>query len=210
MTQSISSTGAVGYSGELVALLLQNEDNQSESAQLSRDAARQRFLDESQQQIDALHAAAGAVMFGAALSAGMSIAGGACTVAGAFDQYDASSAKAELSGLDCHSPTYLADSQFLNQTIADSSKSAQIWGAVGSTSSSLAGPADGLVGKSVADGDQAVAKHHETLAEQARWEAGDASDTINKADKRGDTELQILQGIQSDEHASTNAIIGRI
>jgi len=62
----------------------------------------------------------------------------------------------------------------------------------------------------MADGDQAVAKHHETLAEQARWEASDAGDTINKADKRGDNELQILQGIQNDEHSSTNAIIGRI
>ncbi len=210
MTQSISSTGAVGYSGELVALLLQNEDNQSESAHLSRDAARQRFLDESQQQIDALHNAADATAFGAALNAGMSIAGGACTVAGAFDTYDANSAKAELAGLDCHSPTYLVDSQFLTQTIADSSKSAQIWSAAGTVGSSLAGPANDLFGKSVAEDDQAVSKQHETLAEQARWEAGDASDTINKADKRGDTELQILQSIQSDEHSSTNAIIGRI
>lgn len=210
MTQSISSTNAVGYSGELLALLLQNEDNQSESARLSRDAARQRFMDESQKQVDALHAAADATATGAAISAGMSIAGGACTIAGAFDEYDANTAKAQLSGLDCHSPSFQSDAQFLNQAFADAHKSAQLYGTVGDTASKLAGPANAFLGTRVADDDQAIAKHHETLAEQARWEAGDASDTIDKADKRGDNELQILQSIQSDEHSSTNAIIGRI
>jgi hypothetical protein len=191
-------------------LLLQNEDNQTQSARLSRDAARDSFMSESKMQIEALHAAADATASGAALSAAISIAGGACSVAGALDEYDANTAKAELSGLSCQSPTYLEDSRVLNQAFADSHKSAQLWGASANAGGALAGPAKTLVGDCVAEGEQATAKHHETLAEQARWTAGDASETIDKAGKRSDSELQILQGIQNDEHSSNNAIIGRI
>lgn len=45
---------------------------------------------------------------------------------------------------------------------------------------------------------------------QAKWQAGDASTSIDKANKAVDKYLDLLQGIQRDEHGANNAIIGRI
>ncbi|HEY0465057.1 MAG TPA: hypothetical protein VGC79_12645, partial [Polyangiaceae bacterium] len=77
-------------------------------------------------------------------------------------------------------------------------------------SGELAAPLKSLVGDSTAELFQAEAKRFETLTEQAKWEAGDASASIDQAERRGDKVLDVLQGIQNDTNSSASAIIGRI
>ena len=57
MTTAVSNTNAVGFSGQLAELLLQNDENQSESARLQREAARSSYLDAVQSQVNELNAA---------------------------------------------------------------------------------------------------------------------------------------------------------
>ncbi|HEX2673143.1 MAG TPA: hypothetical protein VHM25_19820, partial [Polyangiaceae bacterium] len=71
-------------------------------------------------------------------------------------------------------------------------------------------PLQAMVGDSVASDYQAEAKRRETLAEEARWQADDASTAIDKAEKRGDKALDTLQSIQQNENSSAVTIIGRI
>jgi hypothetical protein len=195
MTQAISSTTFASSVSDLAVLLIESEDTQAESAKLQRDAARQSFLDNAQQQVDALHDAASATMTGAFIGASLSIAGGACQIGAASFQYDVDMGKAHN---DCLSE------------IASNQLNANIYGDMGQISAKLADPTKSIVGDSTAEGFQAEAKRHETLAEQAKWQASDASTAIDKAEKRGDKLLDSLQGIQQDENSSANAIIGRI
>ena len=194
MTQAISSANASGFASELAMLLLENESNQAESARQSRDAAREDVLSNAHHQIDALHSAANASMDGALVGAALTVTGGLCDIAAASSQYDVDVGKAKG---DCG--TLIASSQY----------DATVFSKVASASSSLAGIANGF-GKSVDEHFQADAKHYEIMAEQAKWRASDASTSLDKADKQGDKVLDALQGIQRDQNASNNAIIGRI
>ena len=93
--------------------------------------------------------------------------------------------------------------------IASDQFNASLLSKVAGVSSSLAGIASGFA-KGVDEHFQADAKHFEVLADQAKWHASDASTSLDKADKPGDQVLEALQGIQRDQNASNNAIIGRI
>jgi len=92
MTQAISPAAA-GFATELAELLIQTESAQSDSANLQRDAARKDFLENAQHQIDALHEAADDVRSGAFVSAAFTVAGAACSIASAVDQYAADKQK---------------------------------------------------------------------------------------------------------------------
>jgi hypothetical protein len=132
---------------------------------------------------------------GALVSASLTVAGGACQIAAASFQYEADVGPARGSSL---------------TDVAADRRTATILGDIGSASSKLADPLRTLIGDSIAAHHQADAKQHETLAAQAQWEASDASSTIDKASKRSDALLDTLQGIQRDQNAANNAIIGRI
>ena len=175
MTQPITSP-STSVAGELASLLLEIETNQSESSRLARDAARENYLEQSEQQVNALHAAADATRAGAFISAGLTVASGGFAVGAA----------------------------------TSCGPDARLFSASSKTCGDLSAPLRSLVGESTAADLQATAKLHETLAEQAKWEASDASTSADKADRRGDKALDLLQGIQSDSNSSANAIIGRI
>ncbi|HET7546050.1 MAG TPA: hypothetical protein VFK05_39545 [Polyangiaceae bacterium] len=195
MTQAMSGAGSSSAAGELAALLIERESAQADSAKQDREAARRAFLGEAQQQVDALNEAAAATLTGAALGASLTVAGGAFQIGAATFQYDVDMGKA-------HGAPATA--------IATNELEASIRGDVGDTFAKLAEPGKALVGDSTAARYQAEAKHHETLAEQAKWQADDASATLDKADKRGDKVLDLLQGIQQEDQSSAQAIIGRI
>ncbi|MEI9941479.1 MAG: hypothetical protein WDO69_30025 [Pseudomonadota bacterium] len=195
MTQAISSVNVSGFAGELAALQLENDANQSESSRMQRDAARESYLDQAQQQIDALHAAASATRNGALVGASLTIAGGACQIGAASFQFDADVGLSKGSCL---------------TEIAKDKRIATILGDLGSASSKLADPVKAILGDSTAERYQAIAKQHEMLAAQAQWQAGDASAEIDKADKRADKELDIVQEIQRDQSSATNSLISRI
>src|SRR3954470_23714706 len=89
MPTTISASNAVGFASELAALQLQNEEEQTESAQLDRAAARDSYLNAVQSQVDALNADADATMSAAFVSAAFSAAGGACAIGGAVAQFKA-------------------------------------------------------------------------------------------------------------------------
>jgi len=195
MTQAISSANAGGFVGELAVLLLENEETQAQTSRLQRDAARESYLDQGQQQVDALHAAASASRSGALLSASLSIAGGACQIAGASFQFQADVGPSQ--------------GACIGEVAADQ-RAATILGSLGSTSSKLADPLKSIVGDSVAEDYQARAKQHEMLAAQAQWQASDASSEMDKASQRADKELDLVREIQSEQNSATNAVIGRI
>ena len=195
MTQAISSANVSDFAGELAALLIENDANQAETSRMQRYAARKSYLDQSQQQVDALHAAASAMSAGALVSASLTVAGGACQIAAASLQFEADVGPAHGSSL---------------TDVAADRRTATILGDIGSASSKLADPLRTFIGDSTAAHHQADAKQHEMLAAQAQWEASDASSTIDKASKRSDALLDTLQGIQRDQNAANNAIIGRI
>jgi hypothetical protein len=195
MTQAISSGRPASLAGELAELLLAHESVQADSAKQERDAAREAFLTNSQRQVDSLHQAASATMSGAFIGASLTVAGGAFSIGAASFQYQADVGKAAN---DCSSE------------IANNQLSASILGDLGQISSKLADPTKAFLGDSTAAHFQAEAKRQETLAEQAKWQAGDASTAVDKADKRGDKILESLQGTQQNENSSATAIIGRI
>lgn len=194
MTQAISSANASGFASELAVLLLENESNQAECARQTRDAAREDVLSNAQHQIDALHSAADATMDSAFVSAALTVTAGACEFAAASSQYDVDEAKAKGG---C--AIEIASDQF------DATVLSKIAGA----SSSLGGIA-GSFGKGLDEHYQADAKHYEIMADQAKWQASDASSSLDKADRQGDKVLDAVQSIQRDQNASNNAIIGRI
>ena len=178
MTQAITSTGT-SFTSDLAELLLQVETNQSESARLQRDSARESYLENAQQQVEALHDAADATRAGAYTAAALSFASGAFSVGSAS----------------------------LNSTDGFDAK---LLGSLAKTTGELAAPLKSLVGDSTAEDFRAQAKYFETRAEQAKWEASDASTAIDKAERRGDKVLDSLQGIQSDRNSANNTVIGRI
>jgi hypothetical protein len=195
MTQAISSAAFASLAGEFAVLVVDHESVQAESAARERDAAREAFLSDAQKQVEALHDAANATMQGALIGASMTIAGGALQMSAASFQYEVSMGKAHG---DC--ATAIASNQ-LNATVrAD----------LGEMFAKLAEPSKALVGDSTAARFQAEAKRHETLAEQAKWQADDARAALDKDDKRGDKTLDVLQGMHQDDNSSAKSIIGRI
>ena len=199
MTQAIAPT-AVGFATELAELLIQTESTQSDSANLQRDAARKDFLENAQHQVDALHAAADDVRSGAFASAAFTVAGAACSIAGAVDQYKADMGSSQLCAL---GPKTTPD-------IANNTKWANIFGATGKGLDSLGGAMKTFVGDAAAADANANAKYFETLSEKAKWLASDASTEIDKVAQLGDKILDTLQGINQDQNAANNALIGRI
>jgi len=194
MIQAISTSSATSFASELAALLIENETSQADADSAARDAARTAFLHDAQQQVNALHAAADATETGALFSGALTVAGGACEVGASISKFDADSAS-------------LAGDKV---SAASDAETASILQSLGQTSSQFAGPAKAIVGDAAADDDRAQAKQFETLAEQAKWQAGDASTELDHADKLGDKILDIVQSLQQAQAAATNAVIGRI
>jgi len=201
---TISKHDTVGFASELAALLLQNEANQAESAHSRREAARESYMQDVQAQVNELDAAASATMTTALVSGAFSVAGGACAIGGAISQFSADTNSAGLDPRD-----FSSDAIGLRKVVTADAETAKVWNAVGKTSSDLAQPTT-MVGQSIAGHDQAAAKRWEAAGAQAQWEASDASSTIDKANKQSDALLDTLQGIQRDQNAANNAIIGRI
>lgn len=199
-----SQAGAVGFASELAALLLQNEDNQAQSARQQRDSARESYLQSVEKQVNELNAAADATMTSAFVSAAFTVAGSAAETAGAFSQFKANTDAAGLCPGDVS-----ANAIALRKVVAEETKGAKVWNALGKASSGLAQPT-AATGQSIAERDQAAAKRYEAAGAEAQWEASDASSAIDKASKHGDTLLDTLQAIQRDQNAANNAIIGRI
>ena len=197
MNQAVSAPSVSGFASELAELLIQTESVQSDSAQLEQEAARNDFLSEAQHQVDALHAAAEDVRNGAWVSAAITAASSACEVVSALDKFDASMAASKCSN------TFAPE-------IAEDTRNAKIWESAGSTLNQLAAPANSLVFESTQADDNAKAKYFETLSEKAKWLEGDAGNAIDQAAKLGDKVLDLLSGIDQDQSAASNAIIGRI
>ena len=176
---------------ELAVLLIDTEDSQEKSAKLDRDAARQSSLTDARHQVDALREAASDIANGALAGAALTIGGGLCEGVSAGYKFDADTSS-------CRTET------------ASLREASSNWGAFGNVSDRLAPQATTLLGTAPAEHDKATAKQFETAAEQARWQAGDASTAIDKAEKQSDKVISLLQSIQGDQNSATNAIIGRI
>ena len=192
MTQPISSTNVTSFATELAALLIQNETMQSDADRTTRDTARATFLQDSQNQVDALHAAADATEQGALVGAAFSVAAGACSIGAASYKFDA-----ETDGCD-------------KIAAASDSESASDLGTLGSTYSALGKLEETCVGQVQSEHDQASAKRFETLAAQAKWQADDAATEVNKTATLGGKILDIVQSLNQDQSSATNAVIGRI
>jgi hypothetical protein len=199
MTQAIAPS-AGGFATELAELLIQTESAQSDSAQLQRDAARKDFLENAQHQVDALHAAANDVRSGAFVSAAFTVAGAACSIGSAVDQYSA----------DMDSSTLCAYGPKTTPAIASDTKEANILGATSKGLDALGGAAKTFLGDAASADDSAKAKYFETLGEKAKWLEGDASTELDKVARLGEKILDTLQGINQDQNAANNALIGRI
>ncbi|MEI9954017.1 MAG: hypothetical protein WDO74_34825 [Pseudomonadota bacterium] len=194
MSQAISSANVSGFAAELAALLIENDANQAESSRIQRDLARASYLEQAQQQVNELHAAADAMSKGALLSASLTIAGGACQIGAASYQFKADIGPAKGSCL---------------AEVATNKRTASVLGAIGNASSTLADPLKTIIGDSTAERHRAEAKRHETLAAQAQWQASDASTELDRSNRRADKLLDSVQEIQRDNSA-TNALIGRL
>ena len=192
---TISGVGATSFSAELAALLIENESNHAESQALAREAARNGYMENVKQQVTELHKAADSAMTGAFVQAGAAVASGAAQFGAANYQYKADVAKADGACGKTVAHLQLESSQ--------RSAGAKVFSEIGA-----AGKA--IVFDRAAAYHQADAKLEESQAEQAKWQAGDASASIDKANKAVDKYLDLLQGIQRDEHGANNAIIGRI
>lgn len=199
MTQAIAQS-AVGFVSELAELLIQTESAQSDSADLQRDAARKDFLENAQHQVDALHEAADDVRTGAFVSAAFTVAGAACSIGSAIDQY----------GADKGSATLCANGPKTTPEIANNTKWANILGSTGKGLDALGGAMKTFVGDAASADANAKAKYFETQGEKAKWLASDASTEIDKVAQLGDKLLDTLQGINQDQNAANNALIGRI
>jgi len=184
MTSAISNTNLTSFATELAELLIQNEAMQSQVDRAQRDAARAAFLHDAQAQVAALHDAANATEMGAFVSGALTVAGGACEIGSITAQ--------------CASEAGSSDSD------------ARALQSLGKTYSALAAPAKAIIGDAPAEHARAEAKQFETLGEQAKWQAGDATTQIDQADKLADKLLGVVQSINQGEDAATNAVIGRI
>ena len=186
MTQ-VTSTGSVtSFATEIAELLIQNETTQSDADRVQRDAARVAYLQDAQNQVDALHAAANAVEEGALLGATFSIASSGCSIGATVDKFDSDD------GSSCDT----VESGILSS--------------LGKGCSDVAPLVKGLCGDAPQKHEEANAKHFETLAEQAKWQASDAGTEIDKADKLGDKILDIVQSLNQAQDSAANAVIGRI
>ena len=193
MTQAISSTSVTSFASELAELMIQNETTQSDADRAARDAARTTFLQDSQQQVNELHAAASSMESGAFAGAAFSIAGDACSIGATSCQFDAATADP------CDKAT-IASGQANASSLQDASK---LFG-------DFAGPAKTLAGDVPQKNHEANAKQFETLAEQAKWQADDASTGLDKVDKLGDKIFDQVQSLNQAQDSATNAVIGRI
>ncbi|MEO8902572.1 MAG: hypothetical protein ABI488_11290 [Polyangiaceae bacterium] len=191
MTQPIGGAGVTSFASELAELLIQTESVQSDSAREQRDAARADFLHEAENQVKALHDAADDMRTGAWASAALTVASSACMIASSVEQFKADSAGSKHCGA--------ADQLLANK-----------WGAIGKGLENLAAPTKALAGDAPAADANANAKLFETLAEKAKWVAGDAGTQIDQAASLGDKILDLLQGINQDQNSANNALIGRI
>ena len=194
MTRPISTGDAATFAAEFAMLVMNTDESRSESDRLEREAARASYLENSQHQVDALHAAADATATGAFVGAAFTIGSGALAIEAAGSQYDADVAK---SAGDC---ALQSASQYDANTL---SAGAKLFSALGDSGKAI-------IGESASQDLQADAKHYETLAAQAQWEASDASSDMDQVEKRSDKALDTLQSIQRDQSAANNAIIGRI
>jgi hypothetical protein len=134
------------------------------------------------------------------VSAAFTAAGAACSVASAFEQYDADVGTSKL----------CAWGPKTTQDIASHTKLANILGATGKGLDGLGGAMKTFVGDAAASDANATAKQFETQTEKAKWLEGDASAELDKVARLGDKVLDLLQGINQDQNAANNALIGRI
>jgi hypothetical protein len=74
----------------------------------------------------------------------------------------------------------------------------------------FAKPANAIIGESSAEHHKATAKEYEMAAEQARWAASDAQSNLDRSNRNSDKILDVVSSIQDQQHAATNALIGRI
>jgi len=193
MTQAISGSSVTSFAAQLAELLIQNETVQAEADRSQRDAARAAYLSNAQAQVEALHAAADATEIGALAGAAFSIAGGACAIGAAECKFDAQTT---------------ARSDTL--TIAGHTREANYLQSASKGFCDLAGPAKALIGDGPAEHGKAEAKRFETLAEQQKWQASDASTEIDKTNRLGDKLLDLVQSLNQAQDSATNAVIGRI
>lgn len=195
MSQTIAPAGGMSLASEIAVMLIENEAHHAQTGQADRDAARERFLSDSEAQVKALHAAATATMYGALVGASLTAIGGACQIASATYDYDA-----KVGPLD----------GACAKNVAEAHENAAIYSALGKTSSELGPLLKGFVFDSTAGDRQADAKEAETRAEQARWQAQDASAEIDKAERQSNKVLDALQSFSQTQNTANTAIIGRI
>lgn len=208
MSHAISSSGGTGFAAELAELIIQRETTQSESAHQEREAARASVRENAERQIDALHAAADATRTGAFLNAALTVGGSALTMQSAFSQYGADVASAQMkAGEATRDAKTVLDG---GKQFASYSREATLLRTAGDAAVKLAAPLQALIGDSVAADHQADAKRSELLAEQARWQADDASSAIERSEKRSDKALDVLQSVYEENRSSARAIVGRI
>lgn len=193
MTQPISATSVTSFATELAELLIQNETVQSDADRTTRDAARNTYLKDAQEQENALHAAAAATESGALMGAAFNIAGDGLAMGAAYDRFDASTANPSDSA-----------------KIAADTRDASVLQGLGASFKDLSGVANSVGGGRQAEDDRADAKRFETQAEQAKWQASDATTEIDKTDKLGDKILDIVQSLNQAQDSAANAVIGRI
>jgi len=193
MTQPISFASATSFATELAELLIQNETSQTDADRAQRDAARATFLKDAQQQVDELHEAASATEMGALASGISSVLAGACAIGATEAKFQAET-------------TSPCDSE----TIARDNRTASILGSVSKGFSDLGAPVKTMVFDTAVESHKAEATRFETLSEQAKWQAGDASSEIDKTNALGSKILDTVQSLNQDQNAAANAVIGRI
>jgi hypothetical protein len=210
MTQPISTSTASSFATDLAELLLNVETVRSDSAQLERDSARKDFLEQAEHQVQALHEAADDVRTGAWVAAAFTVTSSVVSIEGAMSKYNAEMDQAQLNGINPRSPCEAAEALALAKDVASASKAANLLLSGSKLLDALAGPAKQLLGDAPADDANANAKLFETLAEKAKWAAGDASTEIDQAAQLTNKLLDLVQGIHQDQNAANNALIGRV
>lgn len=87
---------------------------------------------------------------------------------------------------------------------------AKRWDALAKTTGALSQPANVLLGEAPAGHARANAKQYEVDAEQAKWHAGDVSETLQKLQRSSDKILDFMKSTGDSETQNTAAIVGRI
>lgn len=164
-------------SGQLALLVLESQEQQQASELQNMALARERFVAESNEQVEAMHEQADAIRLGAAFQAAAS-----CTAA-------------TIQVVD-----YL-------EVPEDGKCEAPIGEICAGLASGLSEPLGKWVGDGPAADAAADAKQHGTQAQQAEWQLSDAKDAIDRSDRRQDQALQWLSGEVSSEAQANAAII---